>query len=86
MHVVGQWDQEDIYGTYATYAALEKLDKDNKLNFLAIGPWRHSGVNYDGSTLGALQFTGDTALEFRRAALHRSAPPWSGHPAQSRRK
>ena len=69
MHVVGQWDQEDIYGTYATYAALEKLDKDNKLNFLAIGPWRHSGVNYDGSTLGALQFTGDTALEFRRDVM-----------------
>jgi putative CocE/NonD family hydrolase len=69
MHVVGQWDQEDIYGTYATYAALEKLDKDNKLNFLAVGPWRHSGVNYDGSSLGALQFTGDTALEFRRDVM-----------------
>ena len=69
MHVVGQWDQEDIYGTYATYAALEKLDKDNKLNFLAIGPWRHSGVNYDGSALGALRFTGDTALEFRRDVM-----------------
>ncbi|WP_426344837.1 CocE/NonD family hydrolase [Pseudoduganella sp. R-32] len=69
MHVVGQWDQEDIYGTYATYAALEKQDKDNKLNFLAVGPWRHSGVNYDGSSLGALQFTGDTALEFRRDVM-----------------
>ena len=69
MPVVGQWDQEDIYGTYVTYAALEKLDKDNKLNFLAIGPWRHSGVNYDGSSLGALRFTGDTALEFRRDVM-----------------
>ncbi|KQZ26846.1 CocE/NonD family hydrolase [Duganella sp. Root1480D1] len=69
MHVVGQWDQEDIYGTYVTYAALEKQDKDNKLNFLAVGPWRHSGVNYDGSGLGALQFTGDTALEFRRDVM-----------------
>jgi len=69
MHVVGQWDQEDIYGTYVTYAALEKQDRDNKLNFLAIGPWRHSGVNYDGSSLGALQFTGDTALEFRRDVM-----------------
>jgi len=69
MHVVGQWDQEDIYGTYVTYAALEKLDKDNKLNYLAIGPWRHSGVNYDGSSLGALRFTGDTALEFRRDVM-----------------
>ncbi|WP_028102408.1 CocE/NonD family hydrolase [Pseudoduganella violaceinigra] len=69
MHVVGQWDQEDIYGTYATYAALEKLDKDNKLNYLAIGPWRHSGVNYDGSSLGPLYFSGDTALEFRRDVM-----------------
>ena len=69
LHVVGQWDQEDIYGAYATYAALEPQDKDNKLNFLAIGPWRHSGVNYDGSSLGALRFTGDTALEFRRDVM-----------------
>ena len=69
MHVVGQWDQEDIYGTYQTYAALEKQDKDNKLNFLVVGPWRHSGVNYDGSALGALRFNGDTALQFRRDVM-----------------
>lgn len=30
-----------------------------------IGPWRHSGVNYDGSSLGALNFDGDTGLQFR---------------------
>jgi len=69
MHVVGRWDQEDIYGAYATYSAMERLDKDNKLNFLAVGPWRHSGVNYDGSSLGALRFTGDTAQEFRRDVM-----------------
>jgi putative CocE/NonD family hydrolase len=69
MHVVGQWDQEDIYGAYATYAALEKQDKNNRLNYLAVGPWRHSGVNYDGASLGALQFSGDTALEFRRDVM-----------------
>ncbi|WP_374582773.1 CocE/NonD family hydrolase [Pseudoduganella sp.] len=69
MHVVGQWDQEDIYGAYATYAALEKQDKGNKLNYLAVGPWRHSGVNYDGSSLGALRFEGDTALQFRRDVM-----------------
>lgn len=69
LHVVGQWDQEDIYGAYATYAALEKQDADNKLNYLAIGPWRHSGVNYDGSALGALRFAGDTALQFRRDVM-----------------
>ncbi len=69
MMVVGQWDQEDIYGAYAVYSALEPQDKDNNLNYLVVGPWRHSGVNYDGSSLGALKFTGDTALEFRRDTM-----------------
>lgn len=69
MTVVGQWDQEDIYGAYAVYGALEAQDQDNKRNYLVIGPWRHSGVNYDGSSLGALKFTGDTALEFRRDVM-----------------
>jgi putative CocE/NonD family hydrolase len=69
MNVVGQWDQEDIYGAYAVYAALEPQDKDNRMNYLVVGPWRHSGVNYDGSSLGALKFTGDTALEFRRDVM-----------------
>ncbi|WP_229261893.1 CocE/NonD family hydrolase [Duganella guangzhouensis] len=66
MTVVGYWDQEDIYGAHAVYSALEPKDKDNNKNYLVVGPWRHSGVNYEGSTLGALKFTGDTALEFRR--------------------
>lgn len=69
MTVVGQWDQEDIYGPYAVYAALEPKDTRNDRNFLVIGPWRHSGVNYDGYGLGALKFTGDTALEFRRDVM-----------------
>jgi len=69
MYVVGQWDQEDIYGAYAAYAATEKKDAGNDKNFLVVGPWRHSGVNYEGSSLGALHFTGDTALEFRRDVM-----------------
>ena len=69
MFVVGQWDQEDIYGAYATYAAVEPQDKANNKNYLVVGPWRHSGVNYDGSSLGALHFSGDTALEFRRDVM-----------------
>ena len=69
MHVVGQWDQEDIYGTYKTYAELEKQDAANKLNYLVVGPWRHSGVNYEGYGLGELKFSGDTALEFRRDVM-----------------
>ncbi|MDB5963259.1 MAG: glutaryl-7-ACA acylase [Massilia sp.] len=69
MTIVGRWDQEDIYGAYASYAAMEKLDKTNTMNHLVVGPWRHSGVNYDGSTLGALKFTGDTAAQFRRDVM-----------------
>ena len=69
MTVVGRWDQEDIYGAYATYAAVEPKDTQNKLNSLVVGPWRHSGVNYEGSSLGALKFTGDTAQQFRREVM-----------------
>ncbi|GGY10171.1 CocE/NonD family hydrolase [Massilia dura] len=69
MTVVGQWDQEDIYGAYAVYEALEPQDRNNDLNYLVVGPWRHSGVNYEGASLGALKFTGDTALEFRRDVM-----------------
>ncbi|MBA8683064.1 CocE/NonD family hydrolase [Stenotrophomonas tumulicola] len=65
MLVVGQWDQEDSYGAPAAYAALkDKPGAKDKLH-LVIGPWRHSQVNYQGDSLGALRFPGDTALEFR---------------------
>ncbi len=69
MLVVGQWDQEDSYGAPAVYRALEPKDTDNKLLSLVIGPWRHSGVNYDGSGLGVLKFAGDTGLQFRRDVM-----------------
>ncbi|GJI92500.1 CocE/NonD family hydrolase [Duganella hordei] len=69
MTVVGYWDQEDIYGAYATYAAVEPQDTANNKNFLVVGPWRHSGVNAEGSGLGVFKFTGDTALEFRRDVM-----------------
>jgi putative CocE/NonD family hydrolase len=65
MLVVGQWDQEDSYGAPAVYRALEPKDVNNDMVSLVIGPWRHSGVNHYGYDLGALNFTGDTALEFR---------------------
>jgi putative CocE/NonD family hydrolase len=63
--VVGQWDQEDSYGAPAVYRALKVQDPDDRLVHLAIGPWRHSGVNFEGTTHGALKFEGDTALQFR---------------------
>ncbi|HSR66178.1 MAG TPA: CocE/NonD family hydrolase [Xanthomonadaceae bacterium] len=65
----GLWDQEDMYGANHSYAVLEPKDGDNTRNFLVIGPWRHSGANYDGSSLGALKFNGDTALQWRRDVL-----------------
>lgn len=65
MLVVGQWDQEDSYGAPAVYRALEPKDTNNDRLSLVIGPWRHSGFNHYGYDLGALTFTGDTALEWR---------------------
>ena len=80
--VASLWDQEDMYGALHTYAAIKPKDAGNNV-FLALGPWRHSGVNYDGSVLGPLKLDGDTALQFRRdvmkpfldAHLKDGAPP-----------
>ncbi|WP_156256083.1 CocE/NonD family hydrolase [Sandarakinorhabdus oryzae] len=69
MLVVGQWDQEDSYGAPAVYRALEPKDTGNNMLSLVIGPWRHSGVNYDGSALGVLKFAGDTGLQFRNRVM-----------------
>jgi putative CocE/NonD family hydrolase len=69
MYVASIWDQEDIYGAVHTYAATEPKDAANDMNYLVLGPWRHSGVNYDGTTLGMLKFQGDTALQFRRDVM-----------------
>src|SRR5688500_20097634 len=48
---------------------VEPKDRTNDRNYLVMGPWRHSQVNYDGATLGPLQWEGDTALQFRRDVL-----------------
>jgi len=69
MLVVGAWDQEDIWGAPHVYAALKPKDVNGDKAFLVIGPWRHSGVNYEGRSLGALKFDGDTALQFRLDVL-----------------
>jgi uncharacterized protein len=65
MLVVGQWDQEDSYGAPKVYHTLEPKDVNNDKLFLVIGPWRHSGVNYEASKLGPLVLPGDTGLDFR---------------------
>ena len=63
------WDQEDMWGAIHCYMAVEPKDTTNRMNFLVMGPWRHSGVNYDGTSLGPLHWNGDTALQFRRDVL-----------------
>jgi putative CocE/NonD family hydrolase len=69
MWIQGLWDQEDMWGAIHCYSVMEPKDRGNNMNFLVMGPWRHSGVNYDGSTLGPLKLNGDTALQFRRDVL-----------------
>ncbi|MBS0583875.1 MAG: CocE/NonD family hydrolase [Proteobacteria bacterium] len=69
MWLQGLWDQEDMWGAIHCYPALETKDEHNDKNFLVMGPWRHSQVNYDGTSLGPLQWDGDTALQFRRDVL-----------------
>jgi putative CocE/NonD family hydrolase len=69
MWIQGLWDQEDMWGAIHSYAAVEPKDASNDKNFLVMGPWRHSGVNYDGTSLGPLKWEGDTALQFRRDVL-----------------
>lgn len=69
MWLQGLWDQEDMWGAIHSYEAVEPKDKANDRNFLVMGPWRHSQVNYQASSLGNLLWDGDTALQFRRDVL-----------------
>jgi putative CocE/NonD family hydrolase len=69
MYVTSLWDQEDMYGGVHAYLATRAQDSAHDHVFLALGPWRHSGVNYDGTTLGPLKFEGNTALQFRREVM-----------------
>jgi putative CocE/NonD family hydrolase len=69
MWVGALWDQEDMWGTVHAYAATEPKDANNDMNYLVLGPWRHSGVNYEQRNLGALKLPGDTATEFRLTVL-----------------
>ena len=69
MWLQGLWDQEDMWGGIHAYAAVEPKDTNNDKNYLVMGPWRHSGVNYTGFSLGPLMWDGDTALQFRRDVL-----------------
>ncbi len=65
----GLWDQEDMWGAIHSYEAWEPKDKTNRMNYLVMGPWRHSQVNYEGYELGPLRWNGDTTVQFRRDVL-----------------
>jgi uncharacterized protein len=68
MWIQGLWDQEDMWGAIHCYLALKAKGQADH-NYLVMGPWRHSQVNYDGYNLGPLKWDGDTALQFRRDVL-----------------
>jgi putative CocE/NonD family hydrolase len=69
MWLQGLWDQEDMWGAIHSYEAVEPKDTANDKNFLVMGPWRHSQVNSEAFSLGALRWNGDTDLQFRRDVL-----------------
>ncbi|MDO6416344.1 CocE/NonD family hydrolase [Sphingomonas sp. BIUV-7] len=68
MWLQGLWDQEDMYGAIHSWEALKAAGHEAN-NYLVMGPWRHSQVNYDAASLGPLKWDGDTALQFRRDVL-----------------
>ena len=68
MWIQGLWDQEDMWGAIHSYMALKAKGQADH-NYLVMGPWRHSQVNYDGYNLGPFKWDGDTALQFRRDVL-----------------
>jgi hypothetical protein len=57
-----------MWGAIHSYTALKARGQADH-NYLVMGPWRHSQVNYDGYSLGPLKWEGDTALQFRRDVL-----------------
>ncbi len=68
MWLQGLWDQEDMWGAIHCYLALKKAGQADH-NYLVMGPWRHSQVNYEAYNLGPLKWDGDTAYQFRRDVL-----------------
>ncbi len=68
MWLQGLWDQEDMWGAIHCYLALKKAGQADH-NYLVMGPWRHSQVNYQAYNLGPLRWDGDTAYQFRRDVL-----------------
>jgi putative CocE/NonD family hydrolase len=57
-----------MWGAVHSYEAL-KAAGHGANNYLVMGPWRHSQVNYDAFNLGPFKWDGDTATNFRRDIL-----------------
>jgi hypothetical protein len=58
-----------MWGAIHSYEAIEPEDTTNTMNYLVMGPWRHSQVNYEAYSLGPLPWDGDTGLQFRHDVL-----------------
>ena len=69
MWIQGIWDQEDMWGAIQTWLTVEPKDTHQRSQLPGDGPVAAQRVNYDGTTLGPLQWDGDTALQFRRDVL-----------------
>lgn len=69
MVVASLWDQEDIYGAIAVYKALKPKPTAAQNLFLVLGPWHHGQEIEEASSLGAIKFSSDTGLYFRREIL-----------------
>jgi putative CocE/NonD family hydrolase len=65
----GLWDQEDMWGAIHSYTAVEPKDRGNDKNFLIMGPWFHSQINREGTSLGPLRWATDTTLDVRRDVI-----------------
>jgi len=65
----GLWDQEDMWGAIHSYRALEPKDRKNNMNYLVMGPWRHSQINREGRTLGPFMWASDTTAYWRKEIL-----------------
>ena len=68
MWMQGLWDQEDMWGAIHSWEALKAAGHAAN-NYLVMGPWRHSQVNYEAYSLGPFRWDGDTATQFRRDVL-----------------
>jgi hypothetical protein len=51
------------------YKSIKPKDTGNDKVFLVMGPWHHGQEILEGSSLGALKFSSDTALYFRQNIL-----------------